>query len=1046
MKLKKAIDREKSFRYSFIGKRLQAMWMVLVLVLTSIYVPMDKQSIHATSELTENSICLVKVGNNKIRYYKGTDAASSYYLINNVTDLEIFRQIVAGASASVLAEDEEGNSATVAVGDLTQNAVVVADTMTLPDDWTGIGTSGNPYTGTFHGNGHSIAVHGSKGVFGVTSNANIYDTQVTGTMTVGDTNVTDVESGYIGALVSHMRGGTIENCQSSVTMTVSASNTTINSNAVYILVGGLVGYGEVASQVGTITKSTNAGAITVTGEVHSVGGIVGTMGDSSDTTLAMGDGKNGYTALTNGSKITDCINTVAITVNHDTTPARVGGIVGLSQVPISEVGNEGAITETKEENGADTSCVGGIVGNGAGSLRNAYNNAALVGTKYIGGIFGRINNDYSIDHAYNKGNIDSYSFAGGILGGIVDETAVTVTISGIINTGTVSVSHMSAGGIVGKLPQGTIEYAYNGGAITGQKFLGGITGGWHELKNPMILKHCVNKGNVTSSNNQDDSNTGGLVGNIKTNENVTFQYFYNNATIKCKDKTASDNYGTNNSYIGRVCGKNDSKTSDASSGVTTSNIHGSTSESGHEISNVLSDYYTSTTIEEAEKIKFNATTGKFSSHTIGKTVVLSSSMGTGIPEGTGAYYTATTSDDVTIYRLYARGNAIVIDQNESKTRVQTSDGENIYLNGVVTPGNEAEFTGIDGSTKKLYIYGGGQGEDLDADTSITMAGGTVTAIYGGGQAADVGDVTISMTGGTVSNRICGTGLNGQAGDIQISVANASVGNVLEKSTNGTIAAGASVPLITCSGTTTVSGNISAEMSEVTIAGTTSATGTVSAKKLTVTGTSNAMGNVSAPIFINNGTVTVNGTVSATTFTNSGTVTTTGNVTANSFTNSGTVTVGTVGVNGNVTVTTFTNNGTATVNGNVTANKFYVTGTTTVVTGNVKGSGSNAELQINHFVQLGSGWSDSTVTANPKGVQLDTWKDTMVQVMGALDESSSIVLLGNDTINNISGIPVVQIASNIAMAGMIDKFVLTSAAGGTVANHSTVIAKLVESQN
>ena len=334
------------------------MWMVLVLVLTSIYVPMDKQSIHATSELTANSICLVKVGNNKIRYYKGTDAASSYYLINNVTDLEIFRQIVAGASASVLAEDEEGNSATVAVGDLTQNAVVVADTITLPDDWTGIGTSGNPYTGTFHGNGNSIAVHGSKGVFGVTSNANIYDTQVTGTMTVEDANVTYVESGYIGALVSHMRGGTIENCQSSVTMTVSASNTTINSNAVYILVGGLVGYGEVAGQVGTITQSTNAGAITVTGEVHSVGGIVGTMGDSSDTTLAMGDGKNGYTALTNGSKITDCINTATITVNHATTPARVGGIVGLSQVPISEVGNEGAITENKSTSGADTTCVG----------------------------------------------------------------------------------------------------------------------------------------------------------------------------------------------------------------------------------------------------------------------------------------------------------------------------------------------------------------------------------------------------------------------------------------------------------------------------------------------------------------------------------------------------------------------------------------------------------------------------------------------------------------------------------------------------------------
>ena len=1041
MKLKKAIDREKSFRYSFIGKRLQAMWMVLVLVLTSIYVPMDKQSIHATSELTANSICLVKVGNNKIRYYKGTDAASSYYLINNVTDLEIFRQIVAGASASVLAEDEEGNSATVAVGDLTQNAVVVADTMTLPDDWTGIGTSGNPYTGTFHGNGHSIAVHGSKGVFGVTSNANIYDTQVTGTMTVGDTNVTDVESGYIGALVSHMRGGTIENCQSSVTMTVSASNTTINSNAVYILVGGLVGYGEVAGQVGTITQSTNAGAITVTGEVHSVGGIVGTMGDSSDITLAMGDGKNGYTALTNGSKITDCINTVAITVNHDTTPARVGGIVGLSQVPISEVGNEGAITENKSTSGADTTCVGGILGNGAGSLRNAYNIATVKGAKYVGGMVGRINNDYTINNAFNTGEISAdNSFAGGILGGIVDETSVNVTICGVVNTGAVSITKMCAGGVVGKLPQGTIRYAYNQGEIKGQEYLGGITGGYHKLLNPIALENCVNKGEVKSSWSGNCS-TGGLIGyfyGTKKNDVylVTINYFYNYAKVYYENTNSTNSwYGKDSKYIGLVYGRdgnNNNSSADHVRGKTEikASLSGDSAPSvSYTISNVLTDWYKAhlTASEKSTCLAFNdsgTNTGKFSSHAIGKTVTLSSSMGTGIPEGTGAYYTATTSNGVTIYRLYARGNAIVIDQTESKTRVQTSAGGNIYLNGVVTSGHEAEFTGIDGSTKKLYIYGGGQGEDLNVGTSITMTGGTVTAIYGGGQAADVGDVTIHMTGGTVSNRICGTGLNGQAGDIQISVANASVGNVLEKSTNGTIAAGASVPLITCSGTTTVSGNISAEMSEVTIAGTTSATGTVSAKKLTVTGTSNAMGNVSAPIFINNGTVTVNGTVSATTFTNSGTAT----------------------ITGNVTVTTFTNDGTAIVNGNVTANKCYATGTKTVVTGNVKGSGSNAELQINHFVQLGSGWSAGAVTANPKGVQLDTWKDTMVQVMGTLDASSSIVLLGNDTINNISGIPVVQIASNIAMGGMIDKFVLTSAAGGAVADHSTVIAKLVESQN
>ena len=181
--------------------------------------------------------------------------------------------------------------------------------------WTPIGNStSDRFYGNFDGNGHIISnlyINNTTeivtGLFGTATNCiienlGVVNADVTGAGSVGgligsptlctieNCYVTGTVSGstIIGGVAGSKSGGTVENCY---------SNCTINGNA---SVGGVVG-----SNSGTIVNCYNTGAVSQTGSVGNVGGVVG----------------YNYTGM-----VENCYNTGAVTGSG----SIVGGVVGAN--------------------------------------------------------------------------------------------------------------------------------------------------------------------------------------------------------------------------------------------------------------------------------------------------------------------------------------------------------------------------------------------------------------------------------------------------------------------------------------------------------------------------------------------------------------------------------------------------------------------------------------------------------------------------------------------------------------------------------------------
>ena len=153
--------------------------------------------------------------------------------------------------------------------------------------------------------------------------------------------------------------------------------------------------------------------------------------------------------------------------------------------------------------------VGGLIGNGYGTVENCYNKAHVEGTKNVGGICGYA--DGRFNNCYNEGYISGSSYVGGIFG---DSWSSTFTMN--INTGKVKGSSY-VGGIGGYLNTSsgggcTVDRCINDGEIIGSYATGGILGyDYNEEFNGrnVNVTLCVNNGNISGS-----SYAGGIVGMI----------------------------------------------------------------------------------------------------------------------------------------------------------------------------------------------------------------------------------------------------------------------------------------------------------------------------------------------------------------------------------------------------------------------------------------------------------------------------------------------------------------------------------------------------
>ena len=215
--------------------------------------------------------------------------------------------------------------------------------------------------------------------------------------------------------------------------------------------GGIIGYFSSGGNRGlSITDSTNNSI--VSGNSY-VGGLVGSasVGNSS-----------GYSTSGNGSEkivIKDCENCGIVEANGD----YVGGIAGK----IFRSMNCGGLEH-----------------------KNIGNQGNIVGSKYVGGIFGRLTGSYyaiSLDESYNSGTVSGASYIGGIVGMADSGTSASrPSMKNLYNVGNIN-ANSYVGGIFGAGSYVSILYCYNKGNVDGQTNSAALVGSASSVSDPYGL-------------------------------------------------------------------------------------------------------------------------------------------------------------------------------------------------------------------------------------------------------------------------------------------------------------------------------------------------------------------------------------------------------------------------------------------------------------------------------------------------------------------------------------------------------------------------------
>ncbi|MDC1174290.1 hypothetical protein OAT67_02770 [Bacteriovoracaceae bacterium] len=289
----------------------------------------------------------------------------------------------------------------------------------------------------------------------------------------------------VGGIVGRINdGGSL--LESTATNIKAKNNSSTLSN-----LGGAVGntYGEIRNIVTSVAFDQTLYAIQASG---SIGGVIGYVGDSTVATNA-----------TNSElKATGTINLTG-------AGYTVGGVVGTLRQS-STAFLENAISEVVITTPSAFG-IGGIVGSAllvAGGpydmkfVRN-YGNISCAGT--CGGIIGTITDtagSIKINNAHNYGNVTSTGFSvGGIVGAWPSNTANSEIMESH-NEGSIS-GGGNVGGIVGNRSgagTGLLKKSYNTGNITSiTGFSGGIAGNLGNVSPGTAVVQLYNVGNVTTS-------------------------------------------------------------------------------------------------------------------------------------------------------------------------------------------------------------------------------------------------------------------------------------------------------------------------------------------------------------------------------------------------------------------------------------------------------------------------------------------------------------------------------------------------------------------
>jgi len=283
----------------------------------------------------------------------GCESAPAYSEIWNWYDLYAIRDNLGGHYLLMNNLD----STTAGYGELASGAA------NQGKGWQPIGTSDDPFTGSFNGQGYeisgmfinrpdeySVGLFGAVDVGGVIQNVKVLNADVTGEWAVGclvGKNWGDVSNSYSGGTLSgeDCIGGLVGGNSGGVSNSYSAADVTGHWD-----IGGLVGCSD---SYGTVSNSYSVG--NVTGE-WAVGGLVG---------------------------------------------GNLGGVVTKSFSTSGVIGDD---------------YVGGLVGDNQGTVSNSYSIGSVTGEWYVGGLVGDNDSLGIVSNSYASGSVTGYSFVGGLVG------------------------------------------------------------------------------------------------------------------------------------------------------------------------------------------------------------------------------------------------------------------------------------------------------------------------------------------------------------------------------------------------------------------------------------------------------------------------------------------------------------------------------------------------------------------------------------------------------------------------------------------------------
>jgi len=255
--------------------------------------------------------------------------------------------------------------------------LVIADiTLAENEEWSPIGSSSNPFTGTFNGGGHLISDMTAKN--GSAYCAFIGYLGSAGTICNVKINGCDINSNedYTGGIAGYA-AGTIENCS------VSGS---VKGGGYYT--GGITGY----TASGTVTGSSFSGTVTgssYTGGISGYAEGISSINGCTITGSVTGTGNTGGIAgFLYASTITKCSV-------HDGTISGSGGTGGIAGQVMGIVASPTAnityswISLSSSVTGSGSS-IGGICGSSYFGCRinSCYNRATVQGGSQVGGILG----------------------------------------------------------------------------------------------------------------------------------------------------------------------------------------------------------------------------------------------------------------------------------------------------------------------------------------------------------------------------------------------------------------------------------------------------------------------------------------------------------------------------------------------------------------------------------------------------------------------------------------------------------------------------------